>query len=82
MENRRLKANITLKLDATVIREAKILAAKRGTSVSKMLANQLEQLVRHEKAYDTAMKRAVGRLNSGQDLGWSPVQDRQALYER
>ena len=77
-----MKSNITLKLDATIIREAKILAAQRGTSVSRLLAEQLEGLVRREKAYETARKRATNRLDSGFDLGWSPVEDRRELYER
>jgi len=77
-----MKSNITLKLDATIIREAKILAAQRGISVSRLLAEQLEGLVRREKAYETARKRAINRLDSGLDLGWSPVEDRRELYER
>ena len=77
-----MKSNITLKLDATIIREAKILAAQRGISVSRLLAEQLEGLVRREKAYETARKRAINRLDSAFDLGWSPVEDRRELYER
>ena len=77
-----MKSNITLKLDATIIREAKILAAQRGISVSRLLAEQLEGLVRREKAYETARKRAINRLDSGLDLGWSPVENRRELYER
>lgn len=77
-----MKSNITLKLDATIIREAKVLAAKRGTSVSRLLAEELEELVRREKSYDTARKRAMSRLDNALDLGWSPPRDRQELYER
>jgi len=77
-----MKTNITLKLDATIIREAKVLAAHRGTSVSRLLAEQLEALVRREKLYDAAKNRAMSRLNSGLDLGWSPPDDRQDLHER
>ncbi len=65
-----------------IIREAKILAAQRGTSVSRLLAEQLEELVRREKAYETARKRAINRLDNGLDLGWSPTEDRRELYER
>ena len=77
-----MKSNITLKLDAAVIREAKILAAQRGTSVSRLLAEQLEELVRREKAYESARLRATTRLDAGIDLGWSPLEDRGELYER
>lgn len=77
-----VKSNITLKLDAAIIREAKILAAQRGTSVSRLLAQQLEELVRREKAYETARSRALTRLDGGIDLGWSPLEERGELYER
>lgn len=74
--------NITLRIDADLIREAKVLAARRGTSVSAMLAKQLEAMVRDEKAYDAARKRALRGLEEGWDLGWMPVRDRQELHER
>jgi hypothetical protein len=54
-----MKANITLRLDAELIREAKVLAAQRGSSVSRMLAEQLEELVRREKDYEAARRRAL-----------------------
>jgi hypothetical protein len=77
-----MKTNITLRMDAQLVREAKILAARRGTSVSGMLAKQLEELVRSDKAYEDARKRAVRRIRKGFDLGWKPVKDRQELHER
>jgi hypothetical protein len=77
-----MKTNITLRMDGQLIREAKILAARRGTSVSGMLAKQLEELVRRDKAYEEARKRAVRRIRKGFDLGWKAVRDRQELHER
>lgn len=77
-----MKTNITLKLDASIIQEAKILAAQRGTSVSRLLAEQLEELVRGEKLYDTAKNRAMARLRAGLDLSWTPPGDRQDLHDR
>jgi hypothetical protein len=77
-----MKNNITLRIDADLIREAKVLAARRGTSVSAMLSKQLEEMVRDEKAYDVARKRALRGLEEGWDLGWTPVRDRQELHER
>ncbi len=39
------KTNLTLQLDADVVQRARILAAKRGTSVSALVANELDALV-------------------------------------
>ena len=77
-----MKTNITLKVDADLLREARILAAQRDTSVSRLLAEQLENLVRQEKAYEKAKRRALARLRQGFDLGWAPAASREELHER
>lgn len=77
-----MKTNITLKLDANLVREARILAAAEGTSVSRLLADRLEDLVRQRKAYDTARRRALARLRKGFDLRWTPPRSRDELHER
>ena len=38
--------NITLKITAALARDAKVFAARRGTSLSRLVADQLEALVR------------------------------------
>ncbi len=77
-----MKTNLTLKLDADLIREAKVLAAKQGTSVSRLLADQLETLVRRDKVYERAKRRALTRLERGFNLGWTPPASRDELHER
>ncbi len=77
-----MKTNITVKVDADLAREAKVLAARRGTSVSQLVANELEELVRRDKSYQLAMQRALSRLNKGYDLDWQKPSDRDELYER
>jgi hypothetical protein len=77
-----MKANITLKLDADILREARILAAEEGRSVSGMLAEKLAEIVRQRKGYDRARRRAHARLRKGFDLGWKPPRSRDELHER
>jgi hypothetical protein len=77
-----MKANITLKLDSALLREAKILAAEEGTSISAMLAARLEQIVRERKAYDQARQRALARLRQAKDRYWTPPKSRDELHER
>jgi hypothetical protein len=76
------KANVTLTIDADLLREARILAAEEGTSVSGLLRNRLEELVRRHKAYDAARRRALSRLRTGYDLQWTPPRSRDELHER
>jgi hypothetical protein len=75
-------ANVTLRLDEALLREARVLAAREGTSVSRLVARQLERLVREDTSYARARRRAVSRLRRGYDLGWSPPTDRAELHDR
>jgi len=77
-----MKTNITLKLDADLIREARILAAEEGRSISALLTDRLEALVRERKAFDKARRRALARLREGLDLQWTPPKSRDELHER
>jgi len=79
-----MKTNITLKLDAALLREIRILAAEKGTSVSALLAAHLEQILseRKSRTYDRSRRRALARLREGMNLGWTPPRSRDELYER
>lgn len=77
-----MKMNITLKLDAEILKEARVLAAEQGSSISRLLAVKLEELVRERKGYDRARKRAAARLRVGLDLGWTRPRSRSELHER
>jgi hypothetical protein len=77
-----MKANITLKLDAELLRQVRILAAEENTSISSLLSERLEQVVRERKTYDRARKRALSRLQEGMDLRWKRPGSRDELHER
>jgi hypothetical protein len=77
-----LKTNVTLKLDADLLREARVIAAEEGRSVSAMLTDHLEAMVRDRKAFERARRRALARLREGLDLRWTPPRARDELHER
>jgi hypothetical protein len=77
-----MKTNITLKLDAALLREIRVLAAEEGTSISALLATRLEQIVRERRTYERARKRALARLREGIDLRWTPPTSRDELHQR
>lgn len=76
--------NITLSLPEETLREVKVLAARRGTSVSALLSETLSDLVVRESGYAAARERSLVTLGRGRDLGtggeidW----DRDGLHER
>ena len=77
-----MKTNITLKLDGDLLRRAKVLAAEEDTSVSALLARQLEKIVREREGYEQAKRRALAILKKGFDLGYTPPASRDELHER
>jgi hypothetical protein len=56
------RRNLTLHLDEETIRQAKILAAKRGTSISGLVTRELELLVARDARYEEAQRRATELL--------------------
>lgn len=78
----RMKTNVTLKLDADLLREARVVAAEEGRSISGLLTDRLEAIVRERKAFDRARRRALARLRDGLDLQWTPPKSRDELHER
>jgi predicted transcriptional regulator len=77
-----MKTNITLKLDRELLRRAKVLAAERDTSVSALVAEQLEKAVREREGYEQARRRALAILKKGFDLAYKPPASRDDLHER
>ena len=76
------KQNLTISLDRRTIRMAKILAARRSTSISGLLARQIEILVGEEEAYERAERQALSLLDQGFHLGGVIRASRDELHER
>lgn len=63
------KRNLTVELDDGVIRRAKVVAAKRGTSVSRLVAMELENLIDDDVRYEDARERALKALANATPRG-------------
>ena len=74
--------NITIKVDADLARDARVYAARRGTSLSRLVAEQLETLVRSDQAYAAARRRALARLRQGYDMGGEHPLSRNEAHDR
>jgi hypothetical protein len=57
-----MKQNITVTLDKETIRKAKVLAAERSTSVSRLLADEIERLVAYHDRYTESKRNAIFEL--------------------
>lgn len=76
------KQNITLSLDRQVLRKARILAARRETSISGLIAQEIESLVGQEEAYERAESQARELLEKGFHLGGVIRSRRDEWHER
>lgn len=76
------KQNVTISLDQQTIRKAKIVAARRSTSISGLLARQIEILIGEEEAYERAERQALTMLEQGFHLGGVIRASRDELHER
>ena len=74
--------NITIRLDRRTLRRAKVLAAKRNTSISGLLAQQIAFLVGEDDAYEQAHRRALALLERGFRLGGRIEATRDEWHER
>jgi hypothetical protein len=76
------KQNITLSLEKDLIRKARELAARKSTSVSKLLSEELERLVREHEQYRQAKRSAQAALKKGIHMGGSITVTRDRLHDR
>lgn len=74
--------NVTIKIDAELARAAKIYAAQRGTSISRLVAEQITKLVQSDMRYEQALARAQQHMSEAPALGWRKPLSRDELHER
>ncbi len=76
------KRNITVAIDPALLRRARAIAARRGSSVSALLADELRELVDSDSVYVAAHRRATALFETGLPLGGVRLDDRDRLHER
>jgi len=64
-----VKQNVTLALPSETLRRLKVLAAERGTSISRMLTETLDEILNRDSGYDRARARSLAALEHGWELG-------------
>jgi len=77
-----LKQNVTISLSRQTLQKIRVLAARRGTSISGLLAGQVEILVGEEEAYERAQRQALALLDQEFHMGGVIRARRDELHER
>ena len=77
-----MKQNITLSLDKDLIQKAKVISAKRRSSISNMLSQELRKIIESAEKYEIARRKAISDLQTGYHLGGIITASREELHER
>ena len=75
------KQNITLSLEKDLLQKARVLAARRSISVSRLLSEELTRIVQEANSFHQARQAALKDLEQGFCLGGAPAK-REDLHER
>lgn len=75
------KRNLTIQLDDEVVLRAKVLAAKRGTSVSALVAVEIARLTDEDDRYEQSWRRARRAMGQSVKRGGRSW-EREDLYDR
>lgn len=76
------KQNVTVSLSKDTLQKAKVLAARRSTSISGLLTQQIDALIGEDEAYQRAKRHARAMLRKGFHMGGGPLPTRDELHER
>lgn len=76
------KQNVTISISRETVRKARILAARRSTSISGLLAEEIEKLVGAEEAWERSERSALALLEKGFHLGGQIPASRDEWHER
>lgn len=76
------KQNITVAIEPALLKQARAIAARRGLSISALLADELRRLVAEDRAYETARRRAKALLQKGLDLQGGRMENRNEIHDR
>ncbi|MGW1676709.1 DUF6364 family protein [Saccharopolyspora sp. NPDC002376] len=75
--------NVTVQLDEAVIQRAKIAAARRNTSLSGLLAQQITKIADADERYEQAKRDAFELMDEAARSGeGAPSWTREELYDR
>jgi hypothetical protein len=75
------KRNITVAIEPALLNQARAVAARRGRSVSALLADELRELVAEDARYSAARRRATAPFSTPLPLEGTPL-SREELHER
>jgi hypothetical protein len=60
-----MKQNLTISLERALVVKARVISARRRTSVSRMLGDELRRIIEQDEHYHSAKQKALADLRTG-----------------
>lgn len=78
-----MNRNLTVQLDESTINKARIVAARRSMSISRLVTEEIEHIAAKDNYWQVAKKTALAQLKQPHHLGGDEALTlREALHER
>jgi hypothetical protein len=77
-----MKRNLTIQLDEATITKARLVAARRSMSISRLVTEEIEHAARKDTYGQLAKKTALKQLGQPFHLGGETLPSRDSLYQR
>ena len=77
-----MKRNLTLQLDEVTINRARIVAARRSMSISRLVSEEIERVAEKDNYWQIAKKVALAQLGQPFHLGGEALPSRETLHQR
>lgn len=77
-----MKQNLTISLERELVAKARVISARRRTSISRMLSDELRRIIERDEQYHSAKQKALADLRKGFAMGGRITTTRNGLHER
>jgi hypothetical protein len=77
-----MKRNLTLQLDEITINRARVVAARRSMSISRLVSEEIERAAEKDDYWQIAKKVALTQLRKPFHLGGGTLPSRETLHQR
>jgi len=78
-----MKRNLTVQLDEETIKKARIVASRRGISISRLVREEIARAAEKDSYWQAAKQNALALLDQPFDMGsYGKMPDREDLHER
>ena len=77
-----MKRNLTVQLDESTIKKARVVAARRSMSISRLVSEEIERVAKKDTYWQVAKKTALKQLDQPFHLGGTTLPSREVLHQR